>query len=489
MSALVSARQQLELLVGALRRQWADGNGNVSNSHWQRPVQAWLRDSFAPAIVSWLNLLEFREAVMWSRNTFAPDSQHPLRQVATELSTTLQNAVRLIGREQDWWERTQVENPALVQQSKERLQAIINRENERRQSRAEGENLRENVATLLMRPVDLSQTLQSAEEYLRQAFPVNPHRPLQAVDLASITEPLWRDLVNVEDFLWPSSQWNLLPDALPVQTAQALNGTFLSSHESDLVPEHDLVVRSLVCRARSWLEKLNEASRSSLISGLFTMGPVSQARGVVLNKATGLLAQLESACVSSAEAQRRESCVVIFKVALATTGVPPVDWTVFQNAERLFFTTQINHALNASLETSLRVLTRMNLAIEHLLALSEVQATNTDRIAEKIQAGGLVLNAVTREVYWEGKQVDLGQSSQNWEMLTSLAEQAKKCQSTVSFQDISGINDTSSTLSTRISRLKNKLPSTLRVKITAIRGEGAYRLQLDHDQINIFGRE
>lgn len=486
MSALESARHQLDILLGSLRRLSNKGR-QVAASEWQPAVESWLRNNFSPAIEPWLDLPEFQEGVLWSRRTFAPDSTDPLRGELTQLSNLLQGIARLIGEQDSLWAMTQAQNPSRIQERRRHLQEVVTRFSEQREARENLGTTGETSALLVRDPPEVSRLLTDASEFLRQSNPVNPYRPLQAVNLGSVTGPLWEDLANPSDFLWPQSSWNLIPESLPPATMATLQSTFVPSHETDLLPENDLFVRSFLCRARAWWELLSETTWDpSFRPDRFGADIPNVAREAGMQRTRSLLTHMETECLSSAAAQQRESCVVIFKVVLAMRSGPAINWVQFPRNELTFFSIRMNNALNASLPTSLRVLSRLGLALEHLSGLSEIRTLNADQIAERITAGGLVLKASAHEVFWEGKPIDLGQSSKSWDLLYLLTKRAKETQSPVTDRDLHGMKDNRSVLSTRVNRLKTMLPSTLSKKITSIRGEKAYRLKLDQEQIDIF---
>ena len=326
----------------------------------------------------------------------------------------------------------------------------------------------------------------AGSKYMRLLAPLGDRQPesLDTISLriAAARHSSEQEWVWTEDFFGPSHGTYLDNGEVHFQ-----NGEFVVSLNDDLTHVGNIVARCLMVRVdsvRRMLQEIDGVLQASLVSA--RCGDERSWRNH-LETMTRMTQTLRMACLTDSDATLAEAAMALVQILLEFSAAPlEITWLPVPVALRNRHAGQIRHALHSRRDaaTAERILD----ALKAIADWWEGRPSTLTALEEAIASRGLVLHCQKQEMYWEGRLVSVKWADMPtaWRFVLALAKSRGVIGVTLS--EIAALNDqvrgdtAFSTLKGRVARL---LPSNLRSKIVAVRGEKSYRLDLHSSQIHI----
>lgn len=292
----------------------------------------------------------------------------------------------------------------------------------------------------------------------------------------------WKDLVCPADYLEPRGGW------MARSGDNATAGEFVVSFNPELHGLGDFVSRCLLRRIRILCEVLGDfrtrcaaAARAAGSRAAKALQREEQA----FQRLRADAEALERACLASPEASLRDSCIVLTQAYAAFGVKPDVDWLGLPAADVQSGAATIRHRLTHEQHPELSE--RIALALGDLHRLYDGASPEQSQREEAIGSGGLVLFHHPRQIYWEGRLIDVAWARYRvlWRFLEELVRRARR-QGPVHERDLYPESGAASKMATNVSRLRTLLPASLWKSIEPIPGERAYHLRLPADHIFLF---
>jgi hypothetical protein len=310
--------------------------------------------------------------------------------------------------------------------------------------------------------------------------PVELEMELSQID--AIAQRDWDDLVNVNDYFEPQQQWSRDFDDQAIQHADAI-----VSINPELLPIGNFIVRRVLARIETRLTTL-ESFRRRCLTALQQVRSAYSKDCTEIESAWSELSRLHAELVrsfrSGTESRLRDACVVSTQIYAAFSPGPNVTWLGLD-------ADIVNDALPALRARgrgwdNAHMFERIAASLGSLRQLYGDTGPDRSAIEEAIAAGGLVIDELRHEAFWQTERLDKQPTKSAWILLVALARKAQRRMATEE-RDVWGDEAVSlSAMSTAWGRLKNCLPSSLWRQVQPGEERATYRLSLDAHRIHIF---
>jgi hypothetical protein len=316
---------------------------------------------------------------------------------------------------------------------------------------------------------------------LKAEFCSHDYLSMEREQIDLIAQRFWADLVYPEDYLEPCGGWRSKTDM-----SRALAGEFAVALNPRLHPVGDFVTGCFMVRLRILQKVLHKFDTRCLLAArnigsryasLFR--PVEQAR-----EAFDLsLRSFNVECRTGPSVKLREACIVLTQVYVAFHPAADCRWLGLPNWLIQYGAVCLRDRLTRDVAMPDRIAS----ALGDLRQLYMDGPPDLSAKEEAIASGGLVLVADPREVYWEGKKIDVqwARYQTRWQLLWSLAQRAFRG-AAVGDLDLDDHPKSASFLGTSWGRLKTLLPTSLRKLVLPGTSKQTYRLHLEAHRIHLF---
>jgi len=447
---------RIELVVRIYKRiiKELDGQDNHLSASQIRELRDWFQDDVVELLSGFVTRMKFREIASWSLRAFRPGADTNARRQVDAVAKALTHHARLL--------RMALKSKKLADAIEKFARPIHFADKE--QVTISGEGIKTNS--------------RSDREV--------PRLPDMTAQIDEIAAPFWTDLVALEDYLEPTSNWLECVPSDPNITA----GEFIVSLNPELHGVGDFVVRCLYRRVEVCIGILEKCDRTVLTCARSIGGKTPSAVLRLSDDSRRLrevVQQLHAVCHADSEAGLRDSMVILTQVYTALHPSPDIGWLGLDDGivtrGRNNLRRRLLNPRNSELPD------RVSAALLDLKRLYANEPPGQSEQEEAVARGGLVLAISSQTVFWKGTAlpVDWTKYSQPWKLLVELARKGQ-LGADVEEHHIYFDLPSDSAMATLCSRLKRLLPPDLWNKIVPGRSPRSYRLELDAEQITVLDR-
>ncbi len=414
-----------------------------------RDLRVWMTDEVCPVVEDYAHRPAFRSMAAWPLRTLVKGTRTAERELVEAVDTRLVESARSV----------------LALARKQRVRKRIARQNPPQRMTTFEE------VHISARRVRTTAREETVVDVLAA----------ESAQVEAIAGRFWTDLVCAEDYFEPRGGWMLR------STGHAQAGEFVATLNPELHVVGDFVSRCLLRRVGVLRDLLARFSRKCRAAAAQVAGSYSGLIGREQEVWAALVESadaLDRACFAGAAAPVRDSCVILTQTYAAFGRSPDLGWLGLDPAIIRAGAATVGHGL-----THLRspeMAERIAVALGDLRSLYDGGSPGQEAVEEAIAAGGLVLVEASRECHWEGRRVpvDWRRNRKLWALLRELASKAQRG-AAVREHDLYPDSGTRSLMSTLVGRFRRKLPPSLRRLILPVRGERAYRLDLEGGRIHL----
>lgn len=419
-----------------------------------RELRDWFQDDVVKLLSGFITRMKFQETASWSLRAFRPGADTDARRQVDAVTKALTRHARLL--------RTALKSKKVADAIEKFAPPIRSVDNE--EVTITGEGIKTN--SLSYREV--------------------PRLPDITAQIEDIAAPFWTDLVSLEDYLEPTSDWLERVPSSPNITA----GDVIVFLNPELHGIGDFVVRCLFRRVDVLLAVLKDCDRTVLTCARSIGGKTPSAVLKLSEDNCRLqeaVQELHAVCHANSEAGLRDSMVILTQVYTALHPSPDIGWLGLD--DEIVTRGRDNLRYRLLKPSNLELPDRVSTALLDLNRLYANEPPGQSELEEAVAKGGLVLAMSSQTVFWKRIKSDVDWSSYTrpWKMFVELARKGR-IGADVEEHHIYSDGSSGSAMGTLFGRLKNLLPPDLRKKIVPGRSPRSYCLELDAEQITILNR-
>jgi hypothetical protein len=297
----------------------------------------------------------------------------------------------------------------------------------------------------------------------------------------AIAERDWIDLVNVNDYFEPEQEWTVDDDGRKIQ-----RGAGIVSINPELLPIGNFIVRRMLARIKVRVDVL-KSLRAKSLSALQHVRPTYQQQLTEFETSWSELTRLDLEADrvfrTGRDSTLRDACMTATQVYGAFHPDPDLDWLGL-DASTINRGIEMLRRRSTGWENA-HFFERIAVALGSLKQLYRKMDSECSVMEEAVASGGLVIDTVRNEAFWEGQPLDRQPTGSAWRLLVALARKAPHRMS-VEERDIWGDKVVSnSAMATLWGRLKERLPASLWKLVRTGEEPRTYCLKLDGDRIHI----
>ena len=289
----------------------------------------------------------------------------------------------------------------------------------------------------------------------------------------------WDDLVCASDYFSTRQEFVEAADGTRLQRGELIN-----SLNARLLPIGDLVARSLRRRidVRSdMIRTLGTRTRQVLADAQFGLLDERNCWIRAEHELNDAIRALEALVFADADAILRDSCVILTQVYASIHPAAELDWLGL--GEELVGESRGRFPSLLRGHRGSTIHDRIARAIQDMGQLYRGIDPSISHLDRAIASGGLVIHEPSQSAWWDGDQINFGNSTNNFNFLAALARKACRTQAVTETDLYPDDSPSTSTMGNRWNRLGRCLPGSLAQLIQPGALPRSYRLLLEAQRI------
>jgi hypothetical protein len=312
---------------------------------------------------------------------------------------------------------------------------------------------------------------------------VVPVGQIELNQIAGIGERDWADLVNLDDYLEPATEWIVNPDGTHIQ-----RGDTIVAFNRNLHLVGNFIVRRMLARVE-WRFKLIEKQRQHYLDALNAVVPSYTSQFSTLELAWTRLNKLNNDLQQTFHPAHklnklRDACIILVQLYAAFSPDGDLSWLGL--SQQTIANSGGAIRIRGNGYRGPHFFERIADALVTLDQLYEENDPSIDEIESAIATGILVVDRGRGLAFWNAEKLNISSKGAQWKLLVKLAEKVRT-KSQVGLNDVWGDRAVSdSIISSTCERLRRNLSPSLRGKVLPGDLTKTYRLDLEPNQVRIF---